>query len=372
MTNFMTRRDWLIGGGLVAGGIIASNVAGAQTFLAPNINPTARNRIRCGSNENVYGPSIKAQAAMDKAKSKAHLYNFRAIGQLKDVISKMENIPADHIDMASGSSPFLEKAGYIARFDKGAVICADPTYSTVAGTAERLGCKVIRVPVGEDMAIDLEAMRAAMTDEVKVVYLCNPNNPIPTIIEKNALKEFCLEMSKRALVIIDEAYYEYVDNPDFETIAPLVTEHPNIVVCRTASKIHAFAGIRVGFAFAHPDTLKLFAPPFNLSMNYMAMEGAIVSYQDIEYQHFVKQKNKESMEILYTVFDELGLEYIKSNTNFTYFNAKRPSVEVVAAMREFDIEASRPFRPFTNWQRLSTAKPEEMVLVADALRKVFA
>lgn len=372
MTNSITRRDWLIGGSLIAGGLMTSNAARSQTFPTPNLNPTPENRIRCGSNENVYGPSLKAQAAMDKAKSKAHLYNFRAIGQLKDVISKMENIPADHIDMASGSSPFLEKAGYIARFDKGAVLCADPTYSTVSYAAQRLGCDVIRVPVGDDMAIDLEAMRSAMTDNVKVIYLCNPNNPIPTIIEKNALKDFCLEMSKRAIVIVDEAYFEYVDNPDFETMAPLVTEHQNIVVCRTASKIHAFAGIRVGFVFAHPDTLSLFAPPFNLSMNYMAMEGAIVSYQDIEYQNFIKQKNKQSMEILYAVFDELGLEHIKSNTNFTYFNAKRPSTEVAAAMREFGIEASRPFQPFTNWMRLSTAKPEEMVLVAEALRKVFA
>ena len=370
-TPEMTRREWLVGGTMLATGLMVSGIAKAQVFPDPISNPTMENPIRVGSNENVYGPSLKAQAAMEKAKAKAHLYNFWENRDLKQLIAKMENIPADHIGISTGSSPFLEKAGYIARFDNGAVLCPDPTYGSLPMMASRVGAKVIRVPVGDDMAISLDAMRAAMTDEVKVVYLCNPNNPIPTIIEKNALREFCLEMSKRALVIIDEAYYEYVDDPIYATMADLVVENQNIVVCRTASKIHAFAGIRVGFAFAHPETLKLLTPPFNLSVSYAGIMGAMASYQDTEYQDFVRAKNKESMQILYDVFDELGLEYIKSHTNFTFFNAGMPATELTKALEAYGVRGSRPFPPFMNWSRMSTVKPEEMRHVAKALKEIL-
>lgn len=371
MTLNLTRRDWLIGGTTISGSMLASGISNAQTFPDAITEPTMRNPIRCGANENVYGPSIKAQEAMNKAAAKAHLYNFRAGGQLKEVIAKMENIPVDHIAAASGSSPFLEKAAYVARFDGGAILTPDPTYGSVPSMGERIGAKVIRVPVREDMAIHLEDLRAAMTEEVKLIYLCNPNNPIPTILEKNELRDFCIEMSKKAIVVVDEAYYEYVDNPDFATMADLVVDNKNIIITRTASKIHAMAGIRVGFAFAHPDTLKLITPAFDLSMNYMAQMGAIVSYQDVEYQKFIKQKNKESLEILYAMFEELGLRYIKSNTNFTFFRAERPAPEVSAKLRENGILGSRPFRPFMDWVRLSTAKPEEMKIVAQVYKREF-
>lgn len=371
MTQNLSRREWLIGGTTLAGGMLASSIAKGQVFPNPILKPSMQDPIRVGANENVYGPSLKAQAAMDKAASKAHFYNFEAGPKLKTVIAKMENIPADHIAMASGSSPFLEKAAYVARMDGGAILTPDPTYTTVTGMGRQIGAKIISVPVREDMAFYLDDLRAAMTSEVKVIYLCNPNNPIPTILEKNALREFCIEMSQRAIVLVDEAYFEYVDNKDYATMASLVTEHPNIVVTRTASKIHAMAGIRVGFAFAHPDTLKLFTAPFDLSMNYMAQMGAIASYQDIEYQNFIKQKNKESLEILYSMFEELDLRYIKSNSNFTFFHAKRPAPVVTNKLQEYGIIGSRPFRPFMDWVRLSTAKPEEMKVVVEVYKREF-
>ncbi len=371
MTSEITRREWLAGGTLLAGSLIASNIAKAQTVMEPNLNPTPNNAIRAGSNENVYGPSLKAQEAMNKAMKTAHLYDFRSQFVLKKVISEIENIPEDHIAMANGSSPFLEKAGYVSRIQDGTVLAPYPTYNTLSSTARTLGGKVIDVPVDENMSVDLEAMRTAMTDEVKMIYICNPNNPIPTIIEKKALREFCIEMSKRAIIVIDEAYYEYVDNPDFSSMVDLVTEHKNIIVARTASKIHAFAGIRVGFAFAHPETLLLIAGRFNLSMGNVAMQGAIVSYQDTEYQNFIKQKNKESMAILYELFEDLNLPYIKSNTNFVFFKAGRPSKEIATELRKHGIMSGREFKPFTDWVRWSTVKPQEMQYVADTYKKLY-
>ncbi|MDG1707446.1 MAG: histidinol-phosphate transaminase [Emcibacteraceae bacterium] len=371
MTVNLTRRDWLVGGTALAGSMIVSKMASAQTVPNPNLTPTPQNPIRAGFNENVYGPSLKAKKVMDKAAETAHLYDFFEQRKLNEVISKMENLPGSHIAISTGSTPFLERAAFHCAIAGGKVLAPDPTYNSVSGTAKMLGVEVVTVPVGEDLHIDLEAMRAAMTDEIKVVYLCNPNNPIPSIIEKNALTDFCLEMSKRALVVIDEAYYEYVNNPDFASMKDLVVENKNIMICRTASKIHGFAGVRIGFAFAHPETMRLITGPFNLSLSNVAVAGAVESYQDMEYQTFIKQKNRESMDILEKMFEELNLRYIKSNTNFAFFEAGRPSTEVAKALREHGIMSGRPFAPFTNWVRMSTVKPEEMQYVVDAYKKEF-
>ncbi|MDG1859180.1 MAG: aminotransferase class I/II-fold pyridoxal phosphate-dependent enzyme, partial [Emcibacteraceae bacterium] len=185
MINRISRRDWLKGGAAVASGLAISNLANAQTISLQNLNPTPENPIRLGSNENVYGPSFKAQAAMDKAKARAHLYGMPAIAPLKEIISTMEGIPTDYISVACGSSPFLEKAAFMAKIEDGAILAPYPTYGTIIETAASIGAEVINVPVDENMHIDLDAMRAAMTDKVRLIYLCNPNNPLPTIMEKN-------------------------------------------------------------------------------------------------------------------------------------------------------------------------------------------
>ena len=371
MSSNITRRDWLVGGTALAGTIVATSISNAQTVPKPNLNPTPENPIRAGFNENVYGHSLKAKKVMEKAAETAHLYDFFSQRKLNQVIAKMEGLPNSHIAIDNGSTPFLEKAAFACAIQQGKVLAPAPTYSSVTGTAKMIGVDIISVPVGEDMAIDLDAMRAAMTDDVKLVYLCNPNNPIPTIIEKNALREFCLEMSQKALVVIDEAYYEYVNNPDFESMKDLVIENKNIVICRTASKIHGFAGVRIGFAFAHPETMRLLVGPFNLSLSNVAVIGAIESYQDTEYQTFIKQKNRESMDILENMFEELGLRYIKSNANFTFFHAGRPSTEVATKLKEYGIMSGRPFPPFTDWVRMSTVKPEEMQYVVDVYKREF-
>lgn len=371
MSTELTRREWLVGGAAVAGTMIASSMAKAQTVPEPNLNPTMDNPIRAGFNENVYGHSLRAKKVMLEAAEKAHLYDFGTQMTLKNVISKMENLPGDHIAVGNGSTPFLERAAFACAIAQGSLLAPAPTYNSVIGTSQMLGVEINTVPVDENLHINLDAMRAAMTDDVKLIYLCNPNNPIPSIIEKNALRDFCIEMSKRAMILVDEAYYEYVDNPDFASMKDLVTEHQNIIVCRTASKIHGFAGVRIGFAFAHPDTMKKITGPFNISLNNVAVAGAVESYQDTEFMNFVKQKNRESMDILEKMFTDLNLRYIKSNSNFAFFHAGRPSTEVAQELRKHGILSGRPFPPFTDWVRMSTVKPEEMQYVANKYRDIL-
>ncbi|MBT7583190.1 MAG: aminotransferase class I/II-fold pyridoxal phosphate-dependent enzyme, partial [Kordiimonadaceae bacterium] len=201
------------------------------------------------------------------------------------------------------------------------------------------------------------------------------DNPIPTIIEENELKEFCLEMSKRAIVIIDEAYAEYCQNPDFGSMIDLVREgHNNIIVTRTASKIYGLAALRVGFAFAHPDLIKklmIFKTSSSRMSGGVAMHAAIAAYKDSDYLDFMRKNTRNSLKIAYNMFEELNIPYIKSDTNFTLFDAGIPTVEVGKRMLKHNVKVGRPFPPLTTWVRLSMVQTEQMPRFVEAYKREF-
>lgn len=373
MAQNFTRREWLRGTTTAAasGLLLSGAKASAQAFMEPNVNPTTDNPIRAHLNENVYGQSLKARKAIAEAADDSHKYAFRDIFRFRSLMAELADISEDHVGMGAGSTEFLEKAAVFNAIQGGDILLPTPTYGDIARFGRTLGSKLIEVPVGDDMHINLDAMRSAMTDNTKLIYLCNPNNPIPSIIEKNALKEFINEMSDRATILIDEAYYEYVDNPNYESMISMVRENKNVVVTRTASKIHAFAGMRIGVCYAHPDFIQKSFGLFTNTLNLPAIRGAIESYQDFEYQTFLKQKNKECQNIVSAMLDDMGIEYVKSNANFIFYNAGRPSTEVAEAMQKHHILTGRPFEPFTNWVRLSLTKPEEMTFFTEKYRAEF-
>lgn len=374
MTQNISRRTWLSGAtasAIATGFLLPKNGAFAQSFMQPNLNPTRENPIRAHINENPYGQSLKARKAMADAASQAHNYADRFMPDLAKLVAKIDDIPAEYSCVGAGSTEFLSYAAMFNAIEGGDVLLPSPSYETIYDYCASLGSKLIEVPVTDDMQIDLDAMRRAMTNNTKLIYLCNPNNPIPTIIEKNALKDFCREMSQKATIFIDEAYFEYVDDKNYESMISLVKENRNIMVARTASKIHAFAGIRVGICYAHPDIIRKLTKVSPIGMSLAAIRGATESYQDKDYQNFIKKKTDESKKIIYAMLDDFGFDYMKSNTNFVFFNAGRPSIEVAQIMKKHHILTGREFKAFPNWVRLSMTKPEEMRYFVEKYRMEF-
>jgi histidinol-phosphate aminotransferase len=374
MKNELTRRDWLIGTGAVAGGLMLSARAKAQEmsdFTAFGDPVTPENPIRMTNNENPYGINPKAMRVITEAYKRAHTYNFTTGRQLIRVIAKMENLPEECIAVGAGSGEYLVATGALCGITGGDMIAPYPTFGGIMRAAQNFGGNVIEVPVADDMSIDIEAMRKAVTDKTTCIYFCNPNNPIPSIIEKNALEQFCLEFSKKAMIVIDEAYYEYVRDDSFSTMAHLVKDNPNIVILRTASKIHAFANVRIGFAFAHPDTMAKLMMFRSGTATYPSLMGAITSYQDAEYQKFVVDKNYESLAILYKMFDELGMRYVNAHANFVYADAGKDANEVRDKLLESGVLIGRQYDPFPNWIRISTAKPEETEYMVKVYKRNF-
>ncbi len=340
-----------------------------NTALGNSLTPLEP--IRMSSNENPYGPSAKAIEAMEGAFKYGNLYGG-ITDQIIALQAGIEKVPAECITMSCGSGEILSAAGLFVSSEPGSIVAAFPTYASLLNTAKGMGAEIINVPVDANMHIDLNAMYAAIRPDTRMVYLCNPNNPLPTIIEKKALEDFVRTVAKDRLVFIDEAYYEYVDNPDFSSMMHLVSEGlNNIIIARTASKIHGFAGLRVGFGFAHPDLIKKIDTMITGSVNILAQHAALVSYQDREFQDFARAKNKEGLAIVEGMYEELGLRYVKSNANFTFFETGIDVELFRSKMRENMILVGRPFQPFSTWARVSIARPEEMAYFVQTYKQLF-
>ena len=374
MKTALNRRYFMLGSATLAGGALL------QASLPPSLrlvgtalgNMTAPlEPIRMSSNENPYGPSPKAIKAMEGAFKYGNLYGG-ITDEIIAVQAAIEKVPKESIMISNGSGEILQVAGLFASAEPGSVVAAYPTYASLLSTAKAMGAKIINVPVDESMHVDLNAMYAAIKPDTRLVYICNPNNPLPTIIEKKALEDFVRTVSKDRLVFVDEAYYEYVDNPDFGSMMHLIAEGlNNVIVARTASKIHGIAGLRVGFGFAHPDLIRKMSMLATGSVDILAQHAALVSYQDKEFQDFSRAKNKEGLAILEGMYEELGLRYVKSNANFSFFETGIEVDEFRATMREHKILVGRAFQPFTKWARVSIAKPEEMAYFVQTYKQLY-
>lgn len=372
MTNNITRRDWIKGtSSALASSLIVASAASAQSVTVQGFKPTEKNPIRYSANENPYGVSKVAQNAMVDAFSKSHLYAGDGQRELRQIIADQNGIEASNVLITAGSKEVLKVVGVITAIEGGSVMAANPTYHDLWRYADWTGTPVKWVPVKEDMSIDLNAMRAAYTDDVKVIYLCNPNNPIPTILEKNELREFVLEMSKKCYVLVDEAYHEFVTDSDYGSMAKLATEHDNIIVSRTASKIHGFAGIRVGFGITKPDLVRKMFQRVTGTVSRPAIFGAIASYKDQAFQDFVIRKNQEALQVVYNLFEKHNVRHFKSNSNFTFFETGMDHPEFRKRFIKHGVNVGRPFPPFPNWSRVSMAKPEDMEYFASAYEKEF-
>ncbi|MDG1438552.1 MAG: histidinol-phosphate transaminase [Emcibacteraceae bacterium] len=373
MNRDISRRDWLKGSSAVAIAMIAGSRANAQDMTVPGFIPSKDTPLRLSSNENPYGVSKKAREAIMEALEHSHLYSSRREGEnkLAALLAEIEGVGIKNITFSGGSGEILKTLGLITAMEGGSVLTADPTYHGLTRYAINRNVEIKRVPVDDTMTIDLDLFREAYTDDVSIIYLVNPNNPLPTIMEKNKLRDFCIEMSKKCLVFIDEAYHEFVDNPDYATMVPLTATHENIVVARTASKIHGFAGIRLGVAYGSEMWIEKINEYITGSTNQLACSGALASYRDTDTQKFILQKNRESKEIVYNLFDKHNVRYMKSNTNFIFFETGIDVNEVRERFQKHGILVGRQFPPYLTWCRVSMGKPEDMEYFAQIYEKEF-
>lgn len=366
----ISRRQLLLGSSALLGSTMVPSFV--QQAVAQEI-PRPDRMVRAGTNENPYGPSRVALQAINDSIKLSNKYGGGYSRELVDLVASINGVSPEHVSLASGSGEILKTGGLIASWDKGSIVCADPTYHDLVRYAGKSGSEIIRVPVRNDLSIDLDAIASAIRPDTVMVYLVNPNNPTPTLMYYDELRAFVEEVSKDRMVFVDEAYYEYVEDPRYGTMIDLVAEgHKNVIVARTASKIHGLAGLRVGFGFAHPEHIERIEDLKTGDTNHIGVAAAYASYQDEDFQNYTRLKNRESMAIVEDMFEELGVRYVRSQTNFTFFETGIPVDELNAELRAHGIISGRPFPPYLTWSRISMQTPEEMRYYVQTFKRLFA
>ncbi len=369
MKNSISRKSFLKHSATLFGGAL---IAPYTSLPALGINGD-RKPIRMMFNENPYGPSIIAQRAMKKAFSESNLYTMRkAKAEFIDLIANLNEIKTDQVSIGFGSREILNKAALMNGLDSGEMISPQLTFEAINEYAKNaMNTKIIRAKMDNDMHIDLDRMASNINKNTKMIYVCNPNNPTGLALDSNELESFCLDVSKKILVFVDEAYHEYAVGSGYKSMTHLVNSSNKIIICRTASKVHGLAGLRVGYAISNPTITKRLNSYLNGSLNVVGLRAAIASYGDKNFQSFSIKKNNEARTIVTDHLDKKGIKYLKSHTNFIFLKTGMDIKKFQPAMEKYGVIVGRPFPPYNNWCRLSMAKPEEMKFFNQGLDKVL-
>lgn len=372
MTKF-DRRQWLKSAGLAGsfaffGGI--ESTAKSISAFEKKFNPRPfASPVKLSSNENPYGPSEKVRKAMQDAFDQGCRYP-RNYG-LAEMLAKKEGVTPEHIVITAGSTEGLKITGLTYGLDNGQIIAAKPTFLAMMNYAEQFGTDISWVPVDDNMMHDLDAMERRVTNNTKLIFLCNPNNPTSTLLPADKVKDFCESVSKRAVVFSDEAYYDFIETPDYPSMVELVKKDMNVIVSRTFSKVYGLAGIRVGYLIARPDIAQRLRSKVVTYTNILAVEAAKTALGDQEFYNHSTKMNKEAKQYIYSVLDELNLKYVESHTNFVFFHSGVNISELNKKMRDQGVLIGRPFPPFYDWCRISTGTMDEVKAFGEGLKKVM-
>ncbi|MEL7044623.1 MAG: histidinol-phosphate transaminase [Pseudomonadota bacterium] len=381
MTIDLNRRGFLFGAAGVAAATSAlrSGVSWAEqqmkmTRLKPMYGP-APGIAKLNANENPYGPSEAALAAIQEASASGAYYAGETARALRAMIAERNGVEPESVLLSSGSSGALAAAAVDAGQD-GNILGPDLFWDTTSKSVERQGiAEIVRLPKHPTLDIDLDAMYAAIDDSISMVQVVNPNNPTGVLIDPVALKAFCVKASKKATVLVDEAYNEVTDAPEANTMVGLVREGHDVIIARTFSKIYGLAGMRIGYIIAAPEKIESMGKYGigGYGLNQAGLAAAIASYEDEEFMNMSRSKIREGREMVYSALKENGLTGLPSQTNFIFadlgdINAQ----EFREAMEKEKVLIRGIYRDYTHWSRVSMGKLEHVQMYVDALPKVMS
>ena len=317
-------------------------------------------------NENPYGPSPGALKAAEEAARLGAYYADDLQPPLIHAIARKHRLSPENIVLSSGSNEALQ-AAFVAWGRHGKIVLPGLTYTDHVDYAERMGVEIVRVPMRDDLGIDLDRIADAVTDKVSLVYLCNPNNPTGLTIDGDELRNFCRAVGRRAVVMIDEAYNEITDRPEYTSMVDLVNEGENVIVMRTFSKIFGMAGLRVGYGIARPDLARIVANHVMAWPNGVGLAAATACYDDDEFIAFSRSKIFEGRRIVVDTFREHGFEPLPSQANFVFADIGRNGSEFQHQMADRKILIRGRFEPYPNYIRISMGRIEDI----EAFKEVF-
>jgi histidinol-phosphate aminotransferase len=314
-------------------------------------------------NENAYGPSERAIAAMvDAARSAANRYAGVETEALRNRIARFHSVSPDRVVLGNGSSDVLRMAVDTFTGANRPLVAASPALELVADCAQRAGVDVVGVPLRADYAYDLPAMLARCDRGTGVIYICNPHNPTGTLTRRRDLVAFIRELPDTARVVIDEAYHHYVtESPDTASFIDRPIDDARVVVTRSFSKVHGLAGVRVGYAIATPAVARLMtARRAAADLSVVAARGAMAALDDAEHVRISVIRTVDDRQEFVNQAHARMLKPIDSQTNFVMLNAERPAPGVIDHFKNYGVVLAGPIASFDTYIRVSLGTPAEM------------
>ena len=313
--------------------------------------------VKLASNENPLGPSPKAVAAMREALDRAHFYPDGGGWALRTAIAEKLGLTRENVVLGNGSNEIIEFIGHAFLRPGDEVITARHAFAVYTLMAQLFGAKTIEVP-DPGFTHDLNAMLAAVSWRTRQIFIANPNNPTGTMVGQQEIDDFMGRVPEEVLVVFDEAYYEFLDNPP--DVLKFVRDGRNVVIMRTFSKIQGLAGLRIGYGLASKEiaeVLQKTRQPFNA--NSIAQAGALAGIYDDEYMRETRELTHEGREFLQSTFLSMGLEFVPSAANFVLVRVGDGDKVVEALLRRgLIVRAMRSYK-LPEWIRVSVGTMDQ-------------
>jgi histidinol-phosphate aminotransferase len=383
----LSRRKFVQTAGIGAGAALTGSIWGRGrensiwSAIEPDLQAVERGVICIASNENPVGPG---KAVLDSLRTlleggaRPGRYSNQS-GQLTEAICAHFKVKPENVLLSEGSTEILRAATQVFTSKTKALVGTIPTYEECAGYAELLGHPVKGVSLDSAFKLDVDKMAAAAKG-AGLVFYCNPNNPTATYVGAKATRAFLAKVnstSPETTVLVDEAYFDYVTDPDHETHIPIAVENPRVIVARTFSKAYGMAGLRQGYAIAHPETIKKMrewcAASGTGSLNVFGMAAATVAIaQDSSFTTNERNRNKAVRDMATKWFADRGMKPTDCQANFMFVDIGTPAKAFRDACRAKGVMVARDFPPFEKTHaRITLGTMEEMTKAVQVFGEVL-
>jgi len=362
----VSRRGFLrtLTAGTVAGSLAGWSGSAMATALTMAARPE-RDRegfLLLDSNENAYGPSAKVVAAVQESLSRANRYPFREYNGLMEDIARQHKVETNQLLLGCGSTDILRVTAAALLGPGKKVITASPTFEDLGMYARAIGAEVVTVALTHNFAHDLDAMLARVDAALTLVYICNPNNPTASLTPRADIEAFLSKLPSSVHVLIDEAYHHYVNaSARYVSFLDQPVGNERVIVMRTFSKVHAIAGLRLGYAMADRRLVeKMRTYLTDIDLNCAAVAAGQAALADAEsVRNFVKRNTDDRQEFFNQAMARM-LKPIDSHTNFVMMDVHRPAHDIIEHFLKNKIRIGRRFPPLTDHIRVSLGTPPAM------------
>lgn len=334
------------------------------------MRPGVTKLLQLATNENPFGTSPMACEAMKAQAPLSNRYPDVRAQALRVKLAAKHGLTPEEVMVTEGATAGLGFISEVFIYPGDEIILTPPTYPSYYNYIKRCRGKLVEVPMSEETLVpDFGKVLAAVTPKTKVIFLCNPNNPTGTLIDSEELHTFQRNLPEHVLLVVDEAYIDFVEDPNYRTMVDAISDNANLIVVRTFSKLYGMAGARMGYLMSNREIVDyLQRDSTGFCCSRMGLHGAEAALDDLEFQKMTRDGVRESRHILVSCMEELGFRVWPSHANFIYFDPMCDVKWFADRMLDYGIIIRGNFKK----NRISLGTPEEDYFVCNAMREIIA